>query len=262
MNLIRTPAIILRGYPYRESDKIVSCYTRAAGKISLLAFGARRPTSRFSGCLEPLVIAEIQYRAKAQGLVTLDHVDIIEPLTRVRATLSGLTMGLYIISLISKYTIDGAANPELFNRFHEILVTLNHEPKDPRALLRYTELSILAGSGFQPRIQQCAICGATRFTKPVVYQAEEGKLYCERCHDARSGGFFATPAAISFLQQGLYLDPATIGNIVLSDNQHVVLTRFLRNLLVYHFDLAPEFMDLTCDYLGPGDEESTPAPKA
>lgn len=45
--MIQTEAIVLHGFDYRETSRIVRLATRAAGVVSVIARGAKRPKSRF-----------------------------------------------------------------------------------------------------------------------------------------------------------------------------------------------------------------------
>lgn len=71
-------AFILRTYPLRESDKIVSFFTREHGKLRGVARGARRPKSKFGSTLEPLSQVRVQYfEREGRDLCTIDHCDLI-----------------------------------------------------------------------------------------------------------------------------------------------------------------------------------------
>ena len=67
-----TEAICLTVQKYSETSKIAILYTRAWGRISVLAKGAYRPKSQFWGHLEPLSIAEcVIYKKPTERLQLL-----------------------------------------------------------------------------------------------------------------------------------------------------------------------------------------------
>ena len=45
--------IVLKRFPLRENDFLVTLLTKEKGKISVFAYGARRQNSRLLGVLEP-----------------------------------------------------------------------------------------------------------------------------------------------------------------------------------------------------------------
>ena len=50
--MIQTEAIVLHGFDYRETSRIVRLATRDAGVVSAIARGAKRPRSRFGQGLD------------------------------------------------------------------------------------------------------------------------------------------------------------------------------------------------------------------
>ena len=73
-----TEAIILRTYPLKEADKIVSFFSRAFGKARGVARGARRPKSRYGAALEPLSHVRMWlFERETADLVTIDHCELI-----------------------------------------------------------------------------------------------------------------------------------------------------------------------------------------
>lgn len=72
-------ALVLRTYPYREADLIVSFFTRDRGKLRGIARGVRRPKSRYGAGLERLAHIRISYFQK--HTLELVRVDRAEPLS-------------------------------------------------------------------------------------------------------------------------------------------------------------------------------------
>ena len=72
--------LILRTYPYREADLIVSFVTRDQGKLRGIARGARRPKSRWGSGLERLSHVRLfYYRRENQDLAKLDRCELNGP---------------------------------------------------------------------------------------------------------------------------------------------------------------------------------------
>ena len=77
MRLLSGEGFVLRKWPLRDSDVIVSVFTREHGKIRGVAHGARRGRSKWSGALEPLTLVELHWRQReGQELVSLRDVTI------------------------------------------------------------------------------------------------------------------------------------------------------------------------------------------
>jgi len=71
-------SFILQTYPYRESDLIVSFFTRDQGKLRGIARRARRPKSSFGSGLERLSHANVSYYQKEnRELVSLNSCELV-----------------------------------------------------------------------------------------------------------------------------------------------------------------------------------------
>ena len=73
-------ALVLRAYPYREADLIVSFFARDRGKLRGIAKGVRRPKSRFGSGLERLAHSRLSYFQKQTvELVRIDRSELVGP---------------------------------------------------------------------------------------------------------------------------------------------------------------------------------------
>ena len=61
MSLKQSEAIVLRTYPLREADLLVTLFTRAEGKVKGIARSAKKSKRRFSGALEPMTSVRAFY---------------------------------------------------------------------------------------------------------------------------------------------------------------------------------------------------------
>src|SRR6266496_1758711 len=59
--LRESEAIVLRSYPLREADLLVTLFTRAEGKVRGVARSAKKSKRRFGGALEPLTYVRAFY---------------------------------------------------------------------------------------------------------------------------------------------------------------------------------------------------------
>jgi len=70
---------VLRTYPFRESDLIVSFFTRDQGKLRGVAHRARKPKSSFGSGLERLSLVNLSYSQKeTRELVNLNSCDLLQ----------------------------------------------------------------------------------------------------------------------------------------------------------------------------------------
>lgn len=118
-------ALVLRTYPYREADLIVSFFSRDRGKLRGIARGVRRPKNRFGAALERLAHVRLGYFQKQTvELVRIDRGELL--------ALPLVTQLDYPASLALDYVAEVA---------EEVLP--DHEPND--AYFRLMALSVEAG---------------------------------------------------------------------------------------------------------------------
>src|ERR1051326_7260358 len=113
MNLVTTEAIVLRSYNLAEADRIVLCFTRAAGLIRGVAKGARRMRSRFGAGLEPFTLVRLEFREKENR------------------------------ELVNEFAPPHEANEKLFRMVSACLDALAAAPQISKIVLRYFEVWIL-----------------------------------------------------------------------------------------------------------------------
>src|SRR2546429_9958657 len=79
MALKESEAIVLRTYPLREADLLVTLFTREEGKVRGVARSAKKSQRRFGGALEPLTYVRVHYEDREQQeLARLDSCEVLE----------------------------------------------------------------------------------------------------------------------------------------------------------------------------------------
>jgi DNA repair protein RecO (recombination protein O) len=77
MALMESEAIVLRTYPLREADLLVTLFTRAEGKVRGVARSAKKSKRRFGGALEPMTYVRAFYDVRErQELARLDACEV------------------------------------------------------------------------------------------------------------------------------------------------------------------------------------------
>lgn len=97
MILHQSEAIVLRTWPMRESDLLISVFTRDMGKVRGVAKAAMRSRKRFGGALEPMTYVRAGYAERPrQELVRLDQFEVIaSPLSQPVDYLRAASLAFY-----------------------------------------------------------------------------------------------------------------------------------------------------------------------
>lgn len=202
---VKVEAIVLRTVDYGESDRIVTLLTRERGKVGAFARGARASRRRFSGLLEPFTLLAAELIDRRGDLLGLESASALRAHGGIRTDLARIAVAGYASELAGELIRDAEAHPELFALLADYLGMLDAGPARPAAL-RAFELGALAATGFMPRLDACARCGAALPDRPLRLDPAHGGLLCGGCEPAGGGGLPslapATVAALLRLQRG------------------------------------------------------------
>ena len=154
-----SPAFVLHSRPYRESSLLVDLLTRDAGRICLVARGARK--SRRSGTqrLQPFVPLQVGWRGRGE-LPTLAGVEAEGPALLAHGSRTAL-VALYLNELLLRLTAREDPHPVLFASYYQALLTLAQDIVEPA--LRRFEMALLNELGYGLQLHNAADTG-----EPVV----------------------------------------------------------------------------------------------
>jgi DNA repair protein RecO (recombination protein O) len=108
-------AIILRTYPLREADLIVSFFTRDLGKLRGVARRARRPSSRFGSGLERLAYVRMHYfQRENRELATLDACELVRPPLALSRDYATSVAGDFVAEVAEQMLPAGEPNERFF----------------------------------------------------------------------------------------------------------------------------------------------------
>ena len=62
--IVKTPAIVLKRFPYGETSIIVRCFTREEGKVSIIIKGAKRKKNHYASFFQPINYLDLVYYYK------------------------------------------------------------------------------------------------------------------------------------------------------------------------------------------------------
>ncbi len=158
MALKESEAIVLRTYPLRESDLLVTLFTRLEGKVKGVARAAMKSRRRFGGALEPLTYVRAFYDDRErQELARLDSCEVIEsPLAREVSYPRAAALA-HVAELLDELMPDREASDAVFRLSLAVLQELRGEKL--WMPLTYFELWMTRLMGFLPELTECAVCG-------------------------------------------------------------------------------------------------------
>lgn len=178
MPLKESEAIVLRTYPMREADLLVTLFTRQEGKIRGVARSAKKSKRRFGGALEPLTYVRAFYEDRErQELTRLDSCEVIEsPLASEVSYPRAVALG-HIAELLDELLPDREANDAVFRLTLSVLSSLRGP--DVWVAVTYFDLWLTRLMGFLPELSECIVCGRVLNGSRAYFHALADGLMCQ-----------------------------------------------------------------------------------
>lgn len=145
MRGLKVEGIILKRRNLGEADRILTVFSLQKGKISVLAKGVRRITSRRSGNVE-LLNRSLMYLHQAKTFLILTEAQTLDTFSKIKSDLTLSTYAYHIIELVDKLTAENQENRILYEHLVQVLKRLEKNPR--QILIRAFEVKILSNLGF------------------------------------------------------------------------------------------------------------------
>ncbi len=181
MALKESEAIVLRTYPLREADLLVTLFTRAEGKIRGVARSAKKSKRRFGGALEPLTYVRAFYDVRErQELARLDACEVLESPLATEVSYARAVALAHVAELLDELLPDGEANDAIFRLTLSVLHALqsNKTGSDVWMPVTYFELWLTRLVGFLPELTECIVCGRALNGSRAYFHALADGLMC------------------------------------------------------------------------------------
>jgi DNA repair protein RecO (recombination protein O) len=177
MALRESEAIVLRSYPMREADLLVTLFTRVEGKVRGVARSAKKSKRRFGGALEPLTYVRAFYDVRErQELVRLDSCEVLEsPMASEVSYARAVALG-HIAELLDELLPDREANDAIFR----LTLSVLHVLSGPEIWMpiTYFDLWLTRLVGFLPELTECVVCGRELNGSRAYFHALADGLMC------------------------------------------------------------------------------------
>lgn len=141
----KTEGIILKRRDLGEADRILTVFSMQRGKISVLAKGVRRITSRRAGNVELLNRVQM-YLHPGKNFLILTEAQALDTFPKLKGDLTLSTYAFHILELTDRLTAENQENRSLYQDLLEVLKRLSRNPR--QILVRAFEAKILSNLGF------------------------------------------------------------------------------------------------------------------
>lgn len=194
--LIKSEAIVLRSMRYGEADRILHLYTPHRGRVSAIAKGARRASSRFGGRLEPFFRLKIELHEGRGELLTVTGAQTVDGHARLRGDARALDAAARACDAVGRLFETSEPHPGVFNLLCRKLALLDEDPSGAtRASALAFRMKLLVTAGLAPQLGSCACCG--EHDGLAGFSGAAGGVVCGSCWSSGLPGESGTVSAFS-----------------------------------------------------------------
>jgi DNA repair protein RecO (recombination protein O) len=238
MPVVATDAIVLHVRNYLESSRILRLLTRERGLQSVLARGARRPTSRFGSALDLYAqgVAQLDVRPR-RDLQTLSAFEVTRVHTGLAADLSRFAAAAALSECLQRLLTEEQA-PAAFDLTVRSLEAIAAAPPARVPSVTLGAVWALVGErGLTPSLSECASChAAVPPAASAAFSHAEGGVLCPACAQRAPVARRLPPAARAAV--GAWLAGDLDGVALASSAEVRAHQRLLREFLDQHMPEA------------------------
>jgi DNA repair protein RecO (recombination protein O) len=233
MPLKDSEAIVLRTYPLREADLLVTLFTRAEGKVRGVARSAKRSKRRFGGALEPLTYVRAYWEDRErQELARLDACDVLESPLATTVTYKRVVGLAHVAEVLDELLPDREVNDAVFRLAVAALPALCDD-----AIwmpLTYFDLWMVRLVGFLPELSECVVCGGALNGSRAFFHVLTDGLMCAR--DKRLASSEMSKESRALAGEMFHSSIENFGGLTWPKSRAADLRKFLIQILERHLE--------------------------
>jgi len=176
-------AIVLKVSDLGESDKIVTFYSKQAGKIAGIAKGAKRSKKRFSNKLEIFSLLEVIYDDRSRsGLVRIAEAELITPFLSLRENYERYVSAALACELIYYWSRDYDADSNVFDLLLWTLHSIDNGSSS-RLVQIFFQIKLYTLLGYRLHLSGCIKCeNKEQAGMPYVFSPWEARSALQKLH--------------------------------------------------------------------------------
>lgn len=237
MPVYTATGLVLHRTNLGETDKILTLYTGERGKVSAVAKGARRVTSRLTGATELFTLSRLLI-ATGKSLDIVTQCEIRESFPGLRGDLPHLARATYFCELLDRLTLehDAIAAQELLDLTVSALYLLQRAEGFPDTIVHAYELRLMSALGYAASLDRCVRCGNELERRQVGFSPSLGGALCSADSYRTEDAIRISHEALLVLRTLLAAEPETLLALQPSEKTASEIDKTLRWFVRYRVD--------------------------
>lgn len=174
---LSTAALVLRAQDYKEADQLLTVYTKAKGKMTVLAKGVKKNSSKLRGGLQLFGQTALTL-AVGKGMPVVINAESMDIFPAIRADLMRISYAGYCAELLDRLLVSDEYDEEVFRLILQAMNLLAYI--DPWTAAKILEIRLLDSLGYAPNLEYCQECGQV-LTPREKCLGTVGGIVCSTC---------------------------------------------------------------------------------
>jgi len=234
-----TDALVIRTHKTLNNDLFLTLFSRKAGKIEVVANGAKSSKSQLAACSKPFVYGNFILNTHNK-VMKVNSCEIHDSHYRIVDHLDTLAYGNYFIELCNLIAVPNVIDLEHYQLIIEIIAILakkiptSEENTLDFELLRLAYLIKLTRlTGHSPNlVSTCSSCG--NVVEGLYFSVQAGGMICNHCESTLYKGFKLNQQFINLIQYILVKDVRVIIKTKIHEKYVKYLLEIFEEFVLYH----------------------------
>lgn len=231
--ILKTEAIVLRSFDYRETSRIATFFSKDYGKVSGILKGIRKDQRKFCSTVDKFTVNDIvYYQYRNSDLHLISQCDLRQFFLPVRQDLKKTMAASYMLELIYLIMPAEEPNQKIYELMLDFLKSLE-TATDINKLVYIFQIKMLLHSGFRPHLDTCLKC-RKKIHDQARFSLKDGGLICGNCEISDTTATFITQGTVASI---LHVEKSTWEETMRLSFPAPIqkeLKYVLNNFLVYH----------------------------
>lgn len=230
MSEYKTEAILLAVRDYGDTDRMVTLFSRDYGKLTTVAYGARRPRSALAGSCQPFVHADLSLMT-GKNLELLRQCEIRRSFRELREDLDKMAYANFLAELTAELWPERVADVAAFDLLLACFDVLAE--RNPRITALAAAVQLLALAGLRPELDNCLVCGQP-IAFPAHFDPRAGGALCLSC--ATESQLAYTEDIKLFIERLSDLDWQSPGHFTVTGAVLLQAEKLLTDFMIWHLE--------------------------
>lgn len=230
--------IVIKEIKTKESDKVITVFTKELGVVNIYVKGGMRLKNKFHSATNMFVLSEfVVFKSNKSDLYNLNEATVKHIFHRLSDNIEYMALAMYMSELLCEIDVPNDMNNEILRLYLNILHMLTAKKWSVLLCKSVFEMRLLSDTGFRPDMIGCARCRKYE-AELFFFDISNARIICSKCmmggENYITGYFICEMPVVMALRYIAYADLDQMFTFNLESGYVKQLTRICEEYVLYH----------------------------